>query len=343
MNASRGCLFCAVFVVIIGIMAFGPYAWARETIAEEEDPKATDQENQEDTPKDPASPDQMETILNIDHIFGIQYGPLGVFYEIDPYFKWDFFPNTDNILLRDAHFALGMTAVLTPSLSWWGPSITIAPLTIFSLNVQFTHVIQGVAGSGYGLLDYNEPDPNDLRLGQFGNYSDSYRMDHGEKIGEFTASTWNVFIKPSLFLQGGPIVFVYMGNYMYFHPTNHEGLYYNDMADVILSDKSWCLMNDIMLLWEIATLEKKDYGLYVGVHNPLTFVLKDDAYTEFAYRWKVGPMVSWTFTDQLWNYAVEEPTVLVQAHYYIHDPIRKENKRIVSVMAALMFSTDWSR
>ncbi|MCP4599313.1 MAG: hypothetical protein GY847_02045 [Proteobacteria bacterium] len=294
-------------------------------------------------PNDSAAQEERETILNIDHLFAIQYGPLGIAYVIDPYFKWDLFPESDNILLEEAHFAAGMTAALSPSIAWWGPSVTIAPLTIFSLNVQFTHVIYGVGGPTFGMLDYDQSNHPDLQLGQYGNYDYSYRNDHSDELGEFTASVWNVFIKPSLFLQLGPIVFVYMGNFMYFHPTKHDGLYYNDIADVILSPKSWCLMNDALLLYEIATLKKKNYALYTGIHSPLTFVLDDNTYTEFAYRWKIGPMVAWTFTDQLWDYAVEEPTLIVQAHYFIHDPIREENKRIISAVVVLAFSTDWDR
>ncbi len=339
-----------ILVLLVMLMTIGSYARAKEPAPAPEAPpmqettavQATEEEAQPE--EENTAP---ETIMHIDHMLALQYGPLGALYEIDPYFRWDFFPGTDNILLRDAHFAAGLTVVLTPSVAWWGPSITIAPLTIFNLNVQFTHVIYGVGGPTFGLMDYNEPDQNsslsDLHLGQKGNYNYAYRTENADELGEFSADIWSVFIKPSVFLQFGPIVFAYLGNYMYFHPTKHQGLYYNDFMDIILSHKSWCLMNDMFLLYEIASLEKKSYGIYLGIQNQLTFVIDDDAYVEDAYRWKIGPMLAWTFTKQLWDYAVEEPTLIVQLQYIGHEPIREENTRYFSAIVALAFSTDWQK
>ncbi|MDJ0762146.1 MAG: hypothetical protein QNJ97_04080 [Myxococcota bacterium] len=281
-----------------------------------------------------------DKFMHFDHLLGFQLSPLGILYEFNPYFKWHLFPDSDNILLEDAHIKAGLTTNLTPAYAYYGPSITIAPLTILHLTAQFTHVIYGVAGPSLGLLDYNFEEG-----GQYANYDYQYRDDLGGDIGEFTAEIWSLFLKPAFFMQVGPIVFVYLGNYMYFHPTNHEGLYYNDIADLILTPKSWCLMNDAMLLYEIASLKEHGFAVLAGVDNQINVAIDDDATEDFdtAYRWKIGPMVAWTITDQWLDYAIEEPTVLLQGHYFVEDPIMTGKERTLGMVLAFMMSTNWYR
>lgn len=285
--------------------------------------------------------------LNVNHMVGIQYGPLGLFYEIDPYFRWDLFPGTENILLKDAHIAAGLTGFLTPSVAYYGPSLTVAPLTILHVNVQFTHTISGVMGKQLGLLNYdsNEDPDLDADLGQFGDYSYAFRADHGEELGRVTAKIWTLFIRPSVFLQFGPVVFVYLGTYMYFHPTEYTGLYYNDIADMVLSPKSWCLINDGLLLYEIANLKNDGWGLLLGVSNHMTFTIDDGDLTELesTYRWKVGPSAMWTIADEWFDRTIEQPTLMFQAHAYIKDPIAEEARRYVGAMLIFMISTNWYR
>ncbi len=277
-------------------------------------------------------------IMHFDHLLGGQYAPLGVLYELNPYFRWDLFPGSDNILLEDAHIKAGLTICLTPALAYYGPSFTIAPLTILHITAQFTHVIYGVGGPKLGLLDYNNE-----QGGQYANYDYAFRNSQaGYSLGSVTADIWSLFIKPALFMQVGPVVFVYLGNYMYFRPTEFKGLYYNDYIDLILTEKSWGLMNDAMLLYEIKNLKEDGYAILVGVDNQIN-VAVDDGTTrmETAYRWKLGLAAGWTITDQWFNYAIEEPTLLLQAHYFIKDPIMSGHERPIGVILAFMMSTNW--
>lgn len=295
-----------------------------------------------------ASKPARETILYIDHALGGQYGPLGVMYQLDPNYRKYFFPDSDNILLKDAYVGFGLTGALTPAFAYYGPSLTVAPLTIFKVTVEFTHYIFGVMGKKYGLLDYspeNAPPSLEGKLGQFGNYNYAFRDKHGDKIGKVEPKAWALFIKPTLLLQFGPIVLIDMANFMYYNPGNHEGPYYNDNPDIILSPKSWCILNETLVLWEIATLEKKSYALYAGLTNHMTFVLpeKGNEDMERTFRWKIGPMVAWTITDKWGDYIVEEPTILFQLHYVIKDPIDADHKRIITGILALAFSTNWDR
>ncbi len=279
-----------------------------------------------------------KSIMHFDHLLGGQYAPLGMLYELNPYFRWDLFPGSDNILLEDAHIKAGMNISLSPACAFYGPSFTIAPLTILHINVQFTHVIYGVVGSKLGLLDYNNEEG-----GQYANYDYAYRnSQEGYELGAFTADVWSLFIKPSLFIQVGPIVFVYLGNYMYLHPTEFEGLYYNDIVDLILTEKSWSLMNDAMLLYEIKNLKKDGYGILLGVDNQINIAVDDGTpRMETAYRWKLGITAGWTITDQLLDYAIEEPTLFLQAHYFMKDPIMSGHERPVGIILAFMMSTNW--
>jgi hypothetical protein len=276
-------------------------------------------------------------ILNVDHVLGGQYAPLGILYQVDPYFRWDLFPETDNILLEDAHIRAGLTVVLTPAVAYYGPSFTIAPLSILHLNVQFTHVISGISTPAFGLLDYNGETG-----GQYADYDYYSRVDDGDRLGRFTARIWSLFLKPSVFLQAGPVVFVYLGLFMYYHPTNVKGLYYNDIADLILTPNSWCLMNEAILAFEIANLKEDGWGLLVGASNQINIAIDDGSdLMETAYRWKVGPALIWTITDQWFNYRIEQPTLMFEGHYYIEDPIAHQAKRPFGAILAFMISTNW--
>lgn len=343
------------------LMAIAPNAWTQDEAA----PSAEDSAQAQAAETSTTPPAQRETLLHIDHLVGAMYGPLAVMYNLDAYHRWDFFPESKNILLEGAYASIGPTIMYSPGIAYWGASVTIAPLTIFSLNAQFVHVVSGTTAKKWGFLDYTNQTADYPHLGQpgdkatidgqvyeGGDFSDEYRESYGKKHGQRTAKIWSLFIKPSVFLQAGPIVFVYLGNYMYYHPTAFKGLYYNDYVDMILSPKSWCLMNEMLLLYEIKTLKEDGYGLYAGINNQLTFAIGDGDLLKDAHRWKLGAMAAWTITDQLGDTAIEEPTLILMGHYYIFDPIRISNpiqgiqtsdKRTFSIILALSFSTDWSR
>ncbi len=281
--------------------------------------------------------DSKQIILHIDHLLAGKYGPVGIFYQINPQFRWYFFPKTDNIILKEAHFAAGPTVAITPAFVYYGPSLTIAPLTILSIRAEFTHYIFGLAGKRLGLLDYNPP------RGQYSNYDYGFRNEHGAEMGHVTADAWAFFLKPTLKLQLGPIVLVHLGNFMFLHPTNFKGMFYGDIPDLILTHNSWCLINDTILLYEIAKTAEQGWGLYAGLVNHMTFVIDDHSTPGFedTYRWKVGPMLAWTIADKWGDYWVEKPSVVFQAHYVIKDPIDDDHKRVVTGLLVFAFSTNW--
>lgn len=330
----RGSAFClrgaVCGVAVCAIATVCLRAGAQEQPSDEEEPEIAQGA--------PGLAPEKKPIMHFDHLLGGQYGPPGMIYELSPYFRWDLFPHSKNILLEDAHIKAGLTVALTPAVAYYGPSITIAPLTILHVNVQFTHVICGVSGPSLGLLDYND-EPG----GQYANFDYSYRNKHGGELGRVTADIWSLFIKPALFLQAGPVVFVYLGSYMYFRPTDFKGFYYNDLVDLILTEKSWAVLNDAMLLYEFKNLEDDGYGILAGIDAQINLAVDDGKTPNFetAYRAKLGIAASWTFTNEWLDYAIEEPTVLLQAHYYLKDPIMPGKERPVGFVLAFMMSTNW--
>jgi len=275
--------------------------------------------------------------LHVDHLLGVGYGPLGVLYQVDPMWRLPLFPGTDSLLLRDAHIGAGATAALAPAFLYYGPAVTIAPLTILKVTVQLTHVNAGVAAQKYGLLDFSE-------LGQFADYSYGWRNDNGAAIGERTSRIWSLFVRPVALMKVGPVILVYSGTYMYYHPTEHKGLYYNFISDMVLSPWSWCLMHDAMALFEVGPTGRPGSILRIGVSNRYHQVLEDDGRTAIrpATQWKVGPMVAWTVADSWDAVGIGSPTVVLQAHWFYRDAIASESaKRAVNAVIALRFSTHW--
>ena len=75
------------------IILFAGAVWSDETKEEgaisEDEPTEAGESPGETPTEEPAR----ETILHIDHVFGGQYGPPGILYQLDPQFRKYFFPS----------------------------------------------------------------------------------------------------------------------------------------------------------------------------------------------------------------------------------------------------------
>lgn len=280
-----------------------------------------------------------EKVLDIDHVFGGRYGPWGFAYQIGAQHNWMFFPESQNRVLNQAHVGLGADVQWSPSFITYGPTLTIAPLTIFKVQLAFSHVIIGYWQKEHGILDYTD-------LGQFADYSYSYRAKHGDELGQRSYKAWSFNIKPTFQIKFDWFVFVYRGDYMYFKPGDFEGIYYNYIVSVTLSHKSWFLKHDVFALGEIRSLEEDGYGVLLGINSTFKNMIDDGGATDFvdAWEWRIGPAVLWTITKQVGSLPIYEPTAALMVQYYAHDAIADpDDKRIVCVTAGLLWNTDWYR
>lgn len=280
-----------------------------------------------------------KTFLHLNHVLGASYGQLAAIHKGDAFLKWKFFPNSDNLILKDAHFAAGLHSQLTPAYFLFGPSVTIAPLTILRLNVTFAHVSNGFLANRLAFLDYTE-------RGQFSDYSYAYRNDNGDDFGFANSEIWTLFLRPTFLFKVSNFILVYSGEYMYFHPTNFQGLYYNYIADMVLAHDSWCLMNNLYLLWQFASVEEDGWGLNVGLSQKFYAALAAGSTTSMqnGFRYLVGPMVTYTFAPD-WFGVVKKPTLLSQLHYIPVDALdpaavgQLGEPRVINFVLALRFST----
>lgn len=281
-----------------------------------------------------AQPPGEETILNFDHTIGVQWGPLGVSYLFDTYYQYHFFPDTDDVLFKDAHIGVGLSMDLSPAYAIYGPTLTIAPLTIFRVEVGFNHMISGLFGDNYGWLDYSA-------LGQFYDYTYFTNSETSQEVGEWESKVWVLTIKPTLLLKFGPVILVASANFLLQQFTEKDGMYYDYYTQAVKSNESWVILNDTMVLYEFWGPEEDGSALRFGISSKMIHVLDDGDYSPIvdSFTWKIGLMAAWTISDEWFGYYFENPTLLVQVHGYAFTPMLDASEYVNAVLA-FRFSTD---
>ena len=278
------------------------------------------------------------TILTVPHLLGAQIKPLGAMYETAPHHRFMFFGPSSHILLREAFFGLGATLAVSPSFFYYGPSVTLAPLTIFRVSVEFYHVLMGIGHTKYGVLDYGA-------LGQLGDTTYSFRSNNGAQLGHRDYRGIAVHIRPSIRLKYWRVVLLYNAKIMHYRPDDFEGVFYNYLVGVVTSHRSWAFTHDTILLFEITQLEEDKHAARLGINSNMVHVFADSENgLENALQWRIGPMLAWTVRREILGGAVQDPTILVIMHFYARDIIADRDKqRLIGGAIGVTFNTDWRR
>lgn len=274
-----------------------------------------------------------KTIMNFDHLVAFQYFPMGLVYKFDGEHRFKLFPNK-NPLLNQAYIGTGLAATISPSFISYGPILTIAPLTILRVKIQFNHLFSGVTSKKLSILDYSS-------LGQYADYSYSWRNDNGKAIGEQTAKIWSLHIKPVFLFKLWKIILVHQGDYFIWRVYDSFKLYYNYLADMITTDRSWVLKNDTILLFEILNLKDHGRALRIGLSNQFVTARTDNRTPNFHtdWSWRIGLLTAWTIKKEGKRVNIQEPTLLLYTHYFGKDTSRK--RRYFHILIAFKFATNW--
>jgi hypothetical protein len=242
--------------------------------------------------------------------------------------------DSDHILFRDSHLAMGLTTSFKPTGAQLGFGFVLQPLAVMRLDASVQWV--GHLTPFDNLMSFTTP-----------------RVDHSdsalEKLGDAGRNypTQGIYARLGVLLQVklGPVAIRNDLTAVYADLDLQRGdtVFYEIEWDVMAPDGGWVLFNNADVLY------MADFGLIAGVRYSLTHaVYDDDDFLEGEPTrnpntpvHKLGPVLGFTFGDV--NPGFRKPTVLLMAGWYLKHRFRTGrdvHQGIPCVIVAFAFRGD---
>jgi len=150
-------------------------------------------------------------------------------------------PRSDSIVFQDTYVGAGGTVAVSPAFLQVGPTVSIAPIDVFDLDLSASWI--GYFNNGLGLMPFDQPS------GKLGSERDE-RAANGDGVG---ANALALTATPTFKIKVGPIVAFDSWNVTYLN---------FDKPDGVEATYTYEPKRDLLLAWEDVAVEHQSAVLY---------------------------------------------------------------------------------
>ena len=263
---------------------------------------------------DPIPPTPKEQLFYT-NLTVLRVNPLGLQNQFELDWRHRLYDPGDSRIMAQNFWAITAAPILSPGLMRLGVAAKLQPLAILKLEVKWEYL--NYFGNFDLVQSYDSANAE---------YSDSDIANGGDAGLNYATDGWQLTLDGEARAKVGPVIVRnrFKAGYLEVALKGDDKVFYEQYFDLLLPGKGWFFTNDLDVLFQVTN------RLIVGVRYAFMgvnyaddmFAVGEDKTTDSAPTQRVGPLVAYTFCDDVPGASYNKPTLLLLVNWYVQHRYR---------------------